>query len=113
LLQLPPQGLAGLPFDPEGFAELIALTPIAIGVGDTATEALVVLGHLLAALHLRLESALQRIELLTQLTFSLGLLLLRLQGLVLREKGIDPRLQAKDFDIPPFNNVFELADEGQ
>jgi hypothetical protein len=38
---------------------------------------------LLAALDLRFESALQRIKLFSQLAFSLGLLLLRSQSLVL------------------------------
>ena len=113
MLQLPPQGLAGLPFDPEGFAQLIALTPVAVGVGNAATKALVVLGQLLAALHLSLEGSLQRIELLSQLAFSLGLLLLDSQNLVFRLQGFDPRLQSQNLDIPPFENVFELGDEGQ
>ena len=65
MLQLPPQGLAGLPFNPEGFAQLIALAPVAVCVGDTTTEALVVFGQLLAALDLSIEGALQRIELLS------------------------------------------------
>jgi hypothetical protein len=113
LLQLPPQGLAGLPFEPEGLAQLLVLAPVAVGVGDTITEALVVLGQLLMALHLSLVGTLQNIGLLVALAISSRLLLLRSQDLVFRLQGLDPRLQTKGGAILALEDVFVLGDEGQ
>jgi hypothetical protein len=113
LLQLPPQDLAGLPFEPEGLAQLLVLAPVAVGVGDTITEALVVLGQLLMALHLSLVGTLQNIGLLVALAISSRLLLLRSQDLVFRLQGLDPRLQTKGGAILALEDVFVLGDEGQ